>query len=1636
MKIRNKLLSVSLLITLLPLAIIGAAFLWQGHSSLSSQAFKQLESLREIKKAQIEVFFSERHHDMTALLNLLEMLRQNASQKLRSLQENKVARLESFFRKHRNNVIFLAESHLAGQALEQFDGAVKVEKKPGGLAWQSIDARLGAALRKHWQQYAYYDLLLIGTNGTIVFSARQASDLGQNILSKEWQQQALQAAFQTGLERVHLEDFAPYSLAQGKHIGFFTAPVHRLGQLVGVLALAIDLDSVGLLLEQDSSLGGTEQSYLLGHQDGQTRFRSDRFINGIKQQASIGQLKDSPHIERALWGESVLHIGIDEDVLRISAYAPLAIPELHWCIVSSINLEEVFTPTLSGEDLDFFSKYVQAYDYYDLLLIHPQGKIFYSVKKEADYNSNLFNGPYSHTQLGRLFQDVLQKKHFSVSDYAPYPPSGNIPSAFLAKPLLDANGDVEMVIALQLHDSSLNTIMQQRAGMGKTGETYLVGEDKLMRSNSFLDPQQHSVISSFTHPYNGRVDTPSARAALNGETGEHVIHNYLDNEVLSAYTPLNVGTNRWALIAEISTAEALAALHELQWFLSLLGLALCFLLLLSINQFTNKLVTPLLQIRRQLRALARGHILRDDPEYSSHDEVAEIVGATFALKRSIQNIIEQANAIATGNYRKDICLLSSRDQLGRALKNMTDTLGDVIQQANAIAAGDYDQEVKIRSEQDQLGQALAHMTQQLRTLRIQTEYEDWIKTGLTRLNDEIRGEQDMVALGRKTIVFLSRYLNAQLGLFYVANSRQDEEILLHLLASYAYQHHQPVSTIFSLGEGLVGQAALERNYILVAQIPEDYLLVRSGSGQAKPKQLLLIPFFYENELKGVVEIASFSTFEPHQIDFLQRTMASIGIAVNSAQSRTRLQALLTQSQSQTEELQSQAEELQVQQEELRQANEELARHAHAQEQQKAAISKQNLVLEKTRQEIEIKARELENSSRYKSEFLANMSHELRTPLNSMLLLAQLLESDGHDGKLSEKQKEYARTIYSAGQDLLKLINEILDLSKIEAGKMELHSNWVSLSALLHNLEQKFRPLADSKHLEFKIEKAAKLPEQIYIDEQRLQQILNNLVANALKFTSQGRVSLAVQPLPPVTASAGVKAEGWLAFAISDTGVGIPEAQQEAVFNAFQQGDGTTTRKYGGTGLGLSISRRLTELLQGKLELRSKEGVGSCFTLKIPLSSPQTKPAPRLGAETDDVNGFASKLKTHTEAESSSLTRDDRENLQTGDRTLLIIEDDRQFADILQNLAHEKDFRCLLAGDGESGLEMAQTYLPQAIVLDLNLPRLDGWSVLTKLKQNLATRHIPVYFISASNAAITARRFGAIAYLSKPVSMQDLAQAFQKIKQFLATESRKLLLFSRGSQHCKEILQVVNTPTIQTDCVEQLQPAWQKVKSGEFDALIIDLEMTNELGFELLDRLQNLEESQQLPVLLYNERPFTEIEAGRLQQYGDSLLLKEIKSLPQLFDEVTLFLHQMEVKLPEEKRSMLEMLHNKKNIFINKSILLVDDDVRNTFALKTLLEDKKMRVLTANNGKEALQVIDSQVIDLVLMDMMMPEMDGYAAIRAIRKRPRCRRLPIIALTAKAMPTDRHKCIQAGANDYLSKPMDGDKLLALMRVWLSA
>jgi Signal transduction histidine kinase len=1114
----------------------------------------------------------------------------------------------------------------------------------------------------------------------------------------------------------------------------------------------------------------------------------------------------------------------------------------------------------------------------------------------------------------------------------------------------------------------------------------------------------------------------------------------------------------------------------------------------NVNMMASNLTNQVRGIAKVVTAVARG-VLKQKLTVESRGEIAELAGTINDMIDTLATFADQVTTVArevgvegklggqanvpgaSGTWRD---LTDNVNQLAANLTTQVRAIADV---ATAVAKGDLSRNITVQAE-GELAALKGNMNEMIRNLRETTSRnteQDWLKTNLAKFTRMMQGQKNLTTVSQLILSELAPVVGAKHGVFYVMDaSNGGGEPFLKLTATYAYKERKYLNKQFHIGEGIVGQAAFEKQRILLQNAPDDYITINSGLGEAKPMQIVVLPIVFEGQVLAVMELATFTAFSDTYLSLLDQLTESIGVVLNTIQANMRTEELLVQSQSLAEELQAQQEELtetnkrleqqakslqaseellKTQQEELQQTNEELEEKARLLQTQNEEVEQKNREVENAKRQLEEKARQLALTSKYKSEFLANMSHELRTPLNSLLILARLL-ADNPESNLTGKQVDFAKTIHSSGQDLLTLINDILDLSKIESGMMTISLGDLPFTELAGSMDKTFRQLANDKRLDFIIDLDPSLPRMIHTDSTRLQQVLKNLLGNAFKFTEKGGVTLRAE-----TASSGWsmghetldRASSVIAFSVLDTGIGIPDEKQRIIFEAFQQADASTTRKFGGTGLGLSISREIARLLGGEIRVSSEDGIGSTFVLYLPqsyIASIRHRDEDRPGLTLNESNELAdwrsgllgvASLDPRREDESpiddsqlivEEQVADDRNAITQGDRVVLIIEDDVTFAGILLEMAHDKGFKGVVATRGESGLALAHRFLPDAITLDIALPDMEGWSVLDRLKHDKTTRHIPVHIISGDDEISRGLKLGAFAQVQKPVTKEALDEAFAKIRGFLERPNKSLLIIEDNEQQRSAIAELIGGDgDVDIQSVSSGEEALQILRERRFDCIVLDLGLPDMNGFEFINRMKNELGVNDIPIVVYTGRELTKKEETELKRMAEAIIVKDARSPERLLDETALFLHRVEANLPEEKRQILEQLHESDPVLAGKKALIVDDDMRNIYALTSLLERHKMNVVYAESGADGIeQLKNNPDIDVVLMDVMMPEMDGYEAMRRVRATEQYRNLPMIALTAKAMKGDREKCMEAGASDYITKPIDAQQLISLLRVWL--
>jgi HAMP domain-containing protein/CheY-like chemotaxis protein/signal transduction histidine kinase len=1060
----------------------------------------------------------------------------------------------------------------------------------------------------------------------------------------------------------------------------------------------------------------------------------------------------------------------------------------------------------------------------------------------------------------------------------------------------------------------------------------------------------------------------------------------------------------------------------------------------TVNFMAANLTEQVRGIVKVVTAVADGD-LKQNLTVKSRGEVAALADTINNMTETLATFADQVTSVARevgvegrlgGQANVPGAAGTWKDLTGNVnllAANLTSQVRAIAEVATAVTKGDLTRSIQVdaRGEVAELKDNINTMITNLRlTTDVNTE-QDWLKTNLARFTNMLQGQRDLTAVGRLLLTELAPLVNAHMGVIYQVDS--EEKPQLQLLAAYASDGVYPHQQFVPIGQGLVGQCAADGRHRLVSDIPADAVPVSSTLLRVVPRNLVVLPVLFENQVKAVIELASLSSFTTSQMAFLEQLTDSIGIVLNSIEATMQTEGLLKQSQ-------QLAGELQTQQRELQQTNDQLEQKAQQLAERNVEVERKNQEIEQARRALEEKATELALTSKYKSEFLANMSHELRTPLNSILILGQQL-TENPDGNLTGKQVEFARTIHGAGTDLLNLISDILDLSKIESGTVTVDAEEILTANLLETVGRPFRHEADNRQLSFTVDVDPTLARSIVTDSKRLQQVLKNLLSNAFKFTAEGGVRLNVSgalggwsPDHPVLNNAPAV----IAFEVSDTGIGIPLEKQKLIFEAFQQADAGTSRKYGGTGLGLAISRELANLLGGEIHLKSAPGKGSTFTLYLPLKYSGPTVAPRISAATAQY-APAPALQSGTQERVIEQLPDDRLNLEPGDTILLIVEDDPHYARVLIDLARDKGFKVLVAARGTEALELAKQYQPAAVSLDVFLPDMLGWTVLSQLKHNPLTRHIPVQIITLDEDRQHALARGAFSFVNKPTTTEGVAAALSQIKEYAKPRRKRLLIVEDNAAEQMSIRELLDHDDIEIVATETGEGALATLRENPCDCVVLDLRLPDMSGFEVLDRLRNDASLSNVPVVVFTGRELSAEEDAELHTMARSIVVKGVESPERLLDETALFLHRVITELPVEKQRMLERLNSSDEDLVGKTALLVDDDARNIFALSSVLERRGMKVLTATTGHEAIALVESNPeISVVLMDIMMPQMDGYQTIGVIRQNPSFARLPIIALTAKAMKGDREKCLEAGASDYLAKPVNTEQLLLAIRMWL--
>ena len=1071
----------------------------------------------------------------------------------------------------------------------------------------------------------------------------------------------------------------------------------------------------------------------------------------------------------------------------------------------------------------------------------------------------------------------------------------------------------------------------------------------------------------------------------------------------------------------------------------------------NVNQMASNLTGQVRGIAKIVTSVAKGN-LKSKLSIDAKGEVAQLTDTINEMIDTLATFSDQVTTVARevgaeGKLGGQANVPSASgtwknltENVNQLAANLTTQVRAISEVASAVTQGDLTQKIRVeaKGEVEALKDTINQMITNLKNTTLRNQEQDWLKSNIAKFTQMLQGQKEINSVTTKILSELAVVVNAQHGLFYLLQEGDKlQNSKLELIASYAFKKRKNVPTEFSMGEGLIGQCALGKTRLLITDVPEDYIKISSGLGEAKPLNVIVLPVLFEGEVKAVIELASFDSFTQSHQDFLEGLTESIGIGLNTLASNSRTEELLVQSQSLASELKSQ-------QEVLRNTNEELEEKAHLLANQKEEVEMKNKEVEEARKALEEKANQLTLTSKYKSEFLANMSHELRTPLNSLQILANELIAN-HDGNLTAKQIEFAKTINGCGDDLIQLINDILDLSKIESGYISVDYTQIPFSKISKFVETTFNHISEAKHLKFKVEVEKDLPEYIYTDSQRLNQILKNLLSNSFKFTEKGEVKLKIYKAHKNWKTKNENldsAQTVISFEISDTGIGISREKQNIIFEAFQQAEGSTSRKYGGTGLGLSISRGLSDLLGGMIELESDTDQGSKFTLYLPIDfAPSVSKRQVTGADgkTDVQNTqlLPASILQLSEIEMFFVDEvgDDRTDIKPEDKVLLIVEDDVRFAKIMVDKAHDNGIKAIVATKGNDVIDFINQFSPDVITMDINMPDTSGWKVLDRLKTDLSLRHVPIYIISGEDDRNNGLKRGARNFLRKPVKEDSIKNLFNDLKDFSNKKIKNLLIIDDNEEELERIVKAIEYEDVEITTSKTGKEAIQFIREKTFDCVILDLVLPDAEGLDIVIELETEKAEPQTALIVYSAKDLNKKEQQRLNRFANRIILKDAQSLDQLTDQVALFLHRIHNDLPEQMRDVIERVHTRGDVLINKKILLVDDDMRNLFALSAALEHYGLNLMTAESGMEALHVLEkNKDIDVVLMDIMMPEMDGYETMKRIRVQKDNKDLTIIAVTAKAMKGDRQKCIESGASDYITKPVNIEQLVSLMRVWL--
>ncbi len=1261
----------------------------------------------------------------------------------------------------------------------------------------------------------------------------------------------------------------------------------------------------------------------------------------------------------------------------------------------------------------------RLYAIHDLFLIDKAGRILFTITEEKDLGTNILTGNLKDTKFAQTCKNALKRKGVHYSDTEFYSPSNYIPSSFIISPLADDNGDLKGLLAFQLRETEISKIMQGPVGLGNTEESFLVGTDFLLRS-SLRNSPSNEILKT-------KVENKQTLLWQNHLKNLDKIHthqiqaftyeNHNGRQVLGVHYHLKVLQQYYAIIVEIDEEEAFSSLNWLRTItFFVLGLTLILTILISFN-LTTRIVTPLQHLSDWAKQIAIGD-LSTQFMTQRNDEIGSIIRSIEYLVKNSKEIIAYSTSISEGDFSRNINLRSQGDALGLALQKMTSTLRKVVHQANNLSQGNYNFDMTPASGKDELGISLQKMQSSLKAARISDIKQVRLANRITRISEQMMGDKNLREFTNDICSELATILNFHVATFYILDESKD---LYYLKGGYALWDANQAPDTVSIGQGMLGQAIKDKKFIHLTDNSDIKLQVNTSLARANLKYIAVVPLIYEDQVLGAIELGGLNSLTEEDTTFLKNLIQPLAIQIQSALNRQKADE-------KTQMLLESEEYLKAQQEELQAANEELEVKNSSLEMQKNEIKEINQDLGIVQQDLLSKSIALEKSNQYKSEFLANMSHELRTPLNSIILLSEDMLEDMNQN-LTEEQIYTINIIQNSGHDLLELINDILDLSKIEAGQLKIDFEEVQLIDFKDIILKSFERLAKKKKIDIEVQIDDTLPAQIVTDQLRLGQILKNLISNAIKFTQEGQIKIDFSRPDSNTdlSKSQQYPDRCIAVSVEDSGIGIPAENLNRIFEAFKQADGSTSRKYGGTGLGLSITQQLITLLGGEIQVESEVNKGSTFTVFIPEVGFPT----HINKPTEDYDP-----RPQPKLPSKSIA-DDRYGIKDEDHVLLVIEDDVQFAQALFKFCHQKKFKMLHAADGIEGLELAQEFLPDAIFLDINLPLANGEEVLKELKTNLKTKRIPVQLMSVDETNIKLLKHGALGFLSKPVNKSELLDALDRIAGLLDNQLKEILLVEMDQNLITPMNEWLSQRNIQLKCVNQGEEALQEFKKNKYKCIVLDINLPDRAGFELLKKLRSIE-GHQTHIIVYIDEDTPREDLTMVEEQTDTIIIKGKRSIERLYEELTLFLYNTSklgsasinpLPIENEKRS------NKEKILKDKKILVVDDDMRNVFALTKILSGGGAQIYKASDGKMALEVLNKNTdIDLVLLDIMMPIMGGYETLEHIRKQERFAHLPIIALTAKAMPEDRDKCIKAGANDYHAKPIVVEELLSLIQLWL--